>query len=111
MVVGSGSRSRSILETPVRCERDGWPCQFVARLTRPTPADRGQSGHECEQFGRHQAELRRGAVLVDETAEHVTPSNVAERRGRTGHRSDGRGYAEFEPAVRAVLVVVPDVVA
>jgi hypothetical protein len=48
---------------------------------------------------------------VDEPTEHVVASNVAERRGSRGHCTDRCWHFESKAAVRAMLVVMSDVVA
>ncbi len=75
------------------------------------PGHRKGSDLGRRQFGRHEAGLRRGAVLVNEPAEHVVASNVAERRGSRGHFAERCGHLESKAAVRPMLVAMPDVVA
>ena len=52
------------------------------------PGHRKGSDLGRRQFGRHEAGLRRGAVLVNEPTEHVVASNVAERKGSRAYRGD-----------------------
>src|ERR1019366_2897233 len=66
---------------------------------------------ESGQPGRSHSGLGRGAILVDEPTEHVVASNVAERRGSRGHFADRCRHLESKATVRAMLVVMSDVVA
>jgi hypothetical protein len=60
---------------------------------------------------RDGAELHGDVVLVDHFAEDVGATNLA-RRGRTrGRRGRQHGRFELNAAMRAVFVVMPDVVA
>src|ERR1039458_1299712 len=81
------------------------------RIQTANAGDRKRSGKRRRQFGRREAGLRGGLVLVDDATEHVLASNDAERRGSRGHCADRCGHIEPEAAVRPVLVIVPDVVA
>ena len=75
------------------------------------PGNRKRSDRRRGQFGRREAGLRGGVVLVDEPTEHVTSADAAERRGSRGHCTDRCGHFESKAAVRPMLVVMPDVVA
>jgi hypothetical protein len=75
------------------------------------PGDRKRSGKRCRQYGRREAGLRGGVVLVDDPTEHVVASNDAERRGSRGLCADRCGHIESKAAVRPMLIVMLDVVA
>ncbi len=63
------------------------------------------------QFGRREAGLRGGLVLVDDPTQHVATADVAERRASRGHFAERCGHLESKTAVRPMLVVMPDVIA
>ena len=92
-------------EQRLRCRRP------VVQLRRPMPADRKLSDQRRRQFGRREAGLRGGVVLVDDPTQHVVTADVAERQGSRGHCADRCGHFESKAAVRPMLVVMPDVVA
>jgi len=73
--------------------------------------DRKRSDQRRGQFGRPEAGLRGGVVLVDDPTQHVATADVAERRGTRGHCTDPCRHFESKAAVRPMLVIVPDVVA
>jgi len=83
----------------------------LVQLRRPMPGNRKRSDRRRGQFGRREAGLRGGVVLVDEPTEYVVASNVAERRGSRGHCTDRCWHFESKAAMRPMLVVMPDVVA
>ncbi len=62
-----------------------WPGRPIGTANAGSP-QRERPGRR--QFGRHEAGLRRGAVLVNEPTEYVVASNVAERKGSRAYRGD-----------------------
>src|ERR1035438_2875352 len=75
------------------------------------PGDRKGSDQRRGQFGRREAGLRGGVVLVDDSTQHVATADFAERRGSRGHCAERCGHFESKAAVRPMLVVMPEVVA
>ena len=80
-------------------------------IEKANAGDRKLSGQRRRQFGRREAGLRGGVVLVDDPTQHVATADVAERRGSRGHCADRCTHSEAKAAVRSMLVVMPDVVA
>ncbi len=75
------------------------------------PADSKLSDQRRRQSDRREAGLRGSVVLVDDPTQYVATADVAERRGSRGNCTDPCRHFESKAAVRAMLVIVPDVVA
>src|ERR1035437_8455754 len=72
---------------------------------------RKRSGQGPRQYGRREAGLRGGVVLVDDPTQHVATADVAERQASRGHFAERCRHLESKTAVRPMLVVMPDVIA